>query len=845
MAPKSPSSRTPKAKSRPKSTAKKAPAKKTRSSSAKKRPTQRKSRSASSKSSKRSSGSKRTRRPSSGPSVFRRGLAWLKTELLLWTSAVGVGVGVASGLLWVDARHEVRAYIAAPPTAHPMVLWSAPIKPKPGQRYPIPDLAGDLLGAGYEQAETNLGPNQFRISEGRVEIWTDTMDGPGFEIGEQRGTITIRKGVITSITPKSGLTLRPTALAAMGDLEGERAAVPLEELPKHMPDALLAIEDARFREHYGIDPIGIIRAAVHNLRGSGLHGGSTLTQQLAKNLFLSSERTVRRKLMEVFYAAALEAELDKEELLELYLTEVYLGHQGGRPIHGVERAARTWFGKSARNLTLPEAATIAGVIASPNGYSPIRHPERALVRRDQVLHRMEVTRAITPDAAAAAKEAPLTTIPSGYGTNWKSPWVVDFALDEAATQLGERFQSGEGLQIYTTVEPQFQRAAQQAISKGLADLAATHTRAIDAQGALVSINATNGHVLALVGGTDHNNSPFNRATSAWRQAGSTVKPLTMATAFDLDDDLMPTTTFEDEPLERRSAGQVWRPKNYDGTYLGEVPLYTAIEKSRNIPAVHLSERVGLPTQQERFMTAGLSKASALPSAALGAFSTTPLELATAYTLFPASGRRVTPTVLLGVLDATGESLKLPKRDRPRVVSERAALLSRQILAGVITHGTGKGALSRGLSGDLGGKTGTTDGGRDAWFAGFDGARSTVVWVGQDRGDLGLTGSQAALPSWSHYMRDTGGSIARFSSANTLAQAEICEATNAPPCSDCESSRSLWFPAEDVPKKKCTLLGLTPKNQLDEGAEEEDTDLSPREKKRRARQAKRDAQRGRQ
>ncbi len=724
--------------------------------------------------------------------------AWLRAEALTWAAGLGTGLLLAGGLLYADARADVDAWLTAPHSSAVSTVWSAPPLVRRGEPYASGELARDLLAAGYERLGEANRPDSFAQRGDTFIIQRARHDGPGFVIPEGQARITLANGHVSATSPSEGVSLRPIPLATVGDLETQRSPVTLDEVSPWMVPALLAIEDTRFHDHVGIDPVGITRALLRNLTTGDLQGGSTLTQQLAKNLFLEPERTVRRKVREVFVAAALEARLDKQELLELYLSEVYLGHQGGVALHGVEQAARAWFGKSAAHLSVGEAATIAGVIASPNVYSPLRGHEAAIERRDRVLERMVYVRALTEGQAKAARDEPLATLGAGLSAAWRAPWLVDAALDEVSSALGPGAVDS-GLQVHTHVQLHLQRAAQAALSNGLARLEAEHDEAVGAEGAVAVVRARDGAVLALVGGRDFIRSPFHRAVDAWRQGGSTIKPFTALGALDRVPGVTPATVLTDAPISRRFDGQTWSPRNYDGVYLGPVSVRRMIEASRNVPAVLLSERLGLARQRVVLDDLGLSRATSLPSSALGAFPLTPLELAGAYTVFPGSGRARRPRVLRLVTDEDGQVLhSVPERSEV-VAGPVATALTRRLLEGVMVEGT---ARSAGLRGAFGGKTGTTDRGRDAWFAGFDPELAVVVWVGKDRAVLDMTGGQAALPIWADFVRDVGMPRGRFTDPPGIVSKSICIATGAPPCPGCGATRTEWFAADGVPETTC-------------------------------------------
>ena len=468
--------------------------------------------------------------------------------------AIGCGLMITGTFLWSRAQRDVAHYLANPPVTLPGTIYSAPMTLKEGQQASLADVATDLLAAGYERVDVINGPEQFRLTNDS----TLTIRNPAGVTGLSTGdiTVTFAADEIRSVSPERAATFHPIILATVGETEGRRSPVTLDKLSPWMEPALLAMEDSRFREHRGVDPRGILRALVHNLAGTGgMHGGSTLTQQLAKNLFLSSERTIQRKIREAFFAASLEANLSKDELLELYLSEVYLGQAAGMPIHGVEQAARAWFGVSAARLDLGQAATIAGVISAPNRYSPTRHPERAAERRDLVLSRMVSEGRIQSEQAENLISTSVQTNGQMPGAGRRAPWAVDAAVDFAEAELGSGALFSSGHSVYTTIQPTLQRAAERAVAQGLAELDIGYPAASNAQAALVAVRVSDGAVVAIVGGRDYRTSGFNRAVHAWRQAGSTVKPLTMLAAFESDHDLSTVSLLNDEPITRTIDGK--------------------------------------------------------------------------------------------------------------------------------------------------------------------------------------------------------------------------------------------------------------------------------------------------
>jgi penicillin-binding protein 1B len=759
-----------------------------------------------------SKGPKKSGKKSSKAKKRTSWLRFLATEVAVLVAGVAVGAGAVSALLWKRADADVARYLEHPVTVAPGAIYSAPIEVRPGQALTPQEFDSLLLSSGYERADTITRSGQFRGAGSDWEVWTPKTEGPGFSIPETRVRIRIREeGEVESVRPGGTVLLRPTVLATIGATDQKRDTVKLAEVSPWMEKAVVAMEDQRFRSHFGVDPLGLARATVHNLRTPGsMHGGSTLTQQLAKNLFLTPERTLQRKVREVFVAIAIERRLGKDALLELYFREVYLGQSSGRPLHGVEQAAQAWFGVTARALTLDQAATIAGVISAPNVYSPTRHPEKSVERRNLTVDRMVAQGFLSHEEAEQAKKKALEIRGKVVGARRLAPWAVDLAVEQAEHTLGEGALTTNGYRVYTTIQPLVQRAAERAVRDGLAEVEGDYPKARGAEAALVALRASDGAIVAMVGGRDYDKSPFNRAADAWREVGSVAKPLTLLAAFDLDPTLHPLTRFRDEPISRLIDGKPWNPQNYDGTFRGEVSLRRSIEASLNVPAILLAERVGAGKLQAYFRDAGLTRASHLPSAALGAFAATPLEMASAYTVFPGGGSVRTPWLVRGVTDRDGRVILEMAPPTPRsIASGRAASLSTAVLEGVIASGTGVRAKQYGVSAPAGGKTGTTDQYRDAWFVGFTPDHVAAVWVGKDIGEnLGLSGGRAALPTWARFMGTLPRDSERktFSGSSELASARICPESEKVALDDCATAYEEWFPRGQVPERTCDVHG---------------------------------------
>jgi penicillin-binding protein 1B len=726
--------------------------------------------------------------------------ACLRISFTISLASLSAGI-LVGGLLYQQALHDVEDRLAGPLWAPSGRVLSGPMELWAGLQMSPEELAADLAAAGYARAASAEKPGDFQVDAQDVLVMVPSVQGPGWKTEGGEVHVAFSKGRIKAISPKKRARLAPMELASLRGAENEdRRPVALKELPKHVPMAILAMEDARFREHPGVDPLGVARAIFTNLSaGATVQGGSTLTQQLVKNLFLNQERSLERKAREALLAVAIERTRTKDQILELYLNEIYLGETAGASICGVDQAARAWFGKPASRLDLGEAATIAGVISAPNRYSPIRHGDRAVERRNLALSRMADLGWITSEQAETEQEKVLVVHP-GVGQR-RAPWLVDAAVEAVEELQGSGSVSARGLVVQTTLQPALQRLAERAVAEGAAELDAKFPKARGAEISLVAVRVRDGAVVAMVGGRDFGTSQFNRAVHGRRQVGSTAKPFTYLAAFEEDPTLSPVSKVLDEPIERTVAGKSWSPKNYDGNYKGEIPLRQALAESRNIPAVLMAEQVGYGDLARRNKDLGLTGADDNPAASLGSFLGTPLELAGAYTVFPGAGNYAQPRLVETVVDPAGkklwseEAIVLPR------ASPRASFLSHRLLQAVLSEGTGRGAATFGVKGAVGAKSGTTDDARDAWFAGYTDELVVVVWVGFDKGkDLGLTGAEAAMPTWARFVAASGTMPGEFSVPSGLEKVSICRSDWLPveAGTDCGAVLEEYLPAQALP-----------------------------------------------
>lgn len=531
----------------------------------------------------------------------------------------------------------------------------------------------------------------------------------------------------------------------------------IDEIPPHVANAVIAAEDVRFRRHFGIDPIGIARAAFANVRAGGIaQGGSTIPQQIIKQRFLSQERQWRRKIVEMILAVALDARYSKDDILELYLNDVYLGHYAGSPILGVDEAARLWFAKAPSALRVDEAALLAAMIRAPNRDNPQKRPEVARARRDAVLEVMR-DRAWIDDAQYREAIARDVGAPRGSLTEQPYPYYLRALRAEVVRAVGARNVVAGGLSIDCEIDPAAQRAAERSVSSGVARLRSRfrwirdQARQDPLQAAVLSVDPRTGGIRALVGGSDFHRSPFDRTSQMRRQPGSAFKTFAYLAAI-ASKRATTSTLLLDAPVKvKLSSDEVWEPHNYDQTFRGRVTLREAFERSLNVPTVRLTNTIGISRVARTAENFGFTDVHAVPALPLGVGEVTMRELTAAYTAFPNLGERVEPFLLRGVRNRKDETLFTHVPKRKRVVDASSAYVVHTLLRGVVRRGTATRLKRYGL-GFVAGKTGTTSDYRDAWFVGYTKNMVTTVWVGFDRGaPLRLSSSEAALPVWGSYM----------------------------------------------------------------------------------------------
>jgi penicillin-binding protein 1A len=526
--------------------------------------------------------------------------------------------------------------------------------------------------------------------------------------------------------------------------EANREVVNMEDISPHLKRAVLAIEDSYFYSHNGINPSSVGRALLANVQaGSTVEGGSTITMQLVKNLFLTPERSISRKVAEAVLALRLEQIFSKDEILEMYLNQVYWGHNN----YGVETAAQSYFNKSAKDLTLPEAAVMAGLIQAPERYSPFNNYTNTKERQATVLGRMRQLGWISAEEQASAQGSPLMIGEVKSFSTSSVPYVTDATVLELKDRFGADAVLRGGMRVQTTIDLAMQRKAEEVVRSHNARIA----RMAD-QMALVAIDPRTHFVKAMVGGVDHGQSQFNRATMAQRQPGSAFKPFVYYAAF-ATGRYSPDSSIADTPVSYPDGYRSYSPRNYDGSFMGNISIRKALEVSRNVPAVKLGQTVGINTIIELCRTLGIeSPMLPVTSLPLGAVDLTPMEMAGAYATFANNGWHSDPTFIVQVTDSTG-NLLLDNTPNPQLVLDPWAAASlNDVLQGVIVRGTARTAA---IGRPAAGKTGTTDSQRDVWFVGYVPQLATAVWVGNDNYRplrSGATGGTYAAPVWRDFMR---------------------------------------------------------------------------------------------
>jgi len=687
----------------------------------------------------------------------------------------------------IDARmHGERQTVLPRILGRPLVLHR-------GQSLTDQQLIDRLNDLGYAQRAGAVRPGEFAVSAGSimliprapelkaqlVRVVFQRPSAPDVRAAARRPARPRPADRVLQLDvasrPSERLTLDAPVLASLGGTEREkRRPVALSAIPDRLKQAVLAIEDRRFYDHPGVDPIGIVGAFITNMRGkrSYVAGASTITQQVARNIFLpkifsgmtlqeAREKSWRRKLLEAWVSLIITTRATKNDIFEMYLNDMTLGQRGSFGIVGVAEASRLFFGKDVSNVTLAEAATIAGVLQSPSALSPFNNPQRCKERRNVVLLAMVDAGYVTRDIADRAAREPLIVVQRALEA--EAPYFVDYVAQTLNDQYpGLTTTTTEAVDVHTTLDLHLQRIAQDAVRAGLTNvdqLLARRKRKGKAEAALIAIDPATGDILAFVGGRSYNQSQYNRAIMSRRQPGSVFKPFVYLAAFERAQeegrtDITPATIVQDEPETFEFDDQVWEPENYEGKYDGPITFRHALAHSRNLATIHAAQLAGYDHVSSLWKRLGVGNPpKPYPSIALGVFEATPYEIATAYSLFPNAGS-VRPLKYIAQITRGGKDVTKPSpADLRRIASPETTFLVTNMMRSVLNEGTAASARANGFALDAAGKTGTTNDLRDAWFVGFTPELLTVVWVGfDDNQTIGLSGAQAALPIWTQFMK---------------------------------------------------------------------------------------------
>jgi penicillin-binding protein 1B len=703
--------------------------------------------------------------------------------LLIGGAAIALCFAICAcifGFYYVKYRHVVDDRLAKPLFENTAKIYAAPQELRPGQKFTVDAIAQQLRDAGYSDGHASPAPIGS-FSEGTNSI--TIHPGPQSYHAPDGATIALSRGVISQITGDNGqqlaaYELEPMLITDLSDQNrAKRRLVTYDQIPKVVVQAVTSIEDRRYFQHGGVDYYAMFAWAWHDLRGDRRYSGgaSTLTMQLAKEFFLTPERTFHRKFLQVVITFQLEHRFSKQKIFELYANEVPLGQRGSFSINGFGEGAQAYFGEDVRQLTLPQAALLAGLIQSPSRLNPYRHPQRAIERRNVVLDAMVETGDITKAQAEAAKATPLNLAPGAVDAG-EAPYFVDLVREQLAARLGSDDFNNEGLRIYTSLDPELQRAASDAIAEGMKTVdklvEQRHARLVKRgnnspiiypQVALVALNPHTGQVLALVGGRNYGESQFDHAVSH-RPTGSIFKPFVYAAAYNTSlagaqltgSDgtsaiFTQNTILNDEPTTFTFDGdQTYTPRNFENEYRGEVTARTALEWSLNNATISLAQMVGYNNVAALAHDAGIVSVRPTPAMAIGAYDATPLEMAGAYTTFANGGVKIDPWMVASVRSPNGDVMDDYTPDSKPVLDPRVAYLTTVLMENVIDHGTGANVRGLGFAAPAAAKTGTS---HDAWFAGYTSNLICVVWVGNDDySDVKIEGDRAAGPVWAAFMK---------------------------------------------------------------------------------------------
>jgi len=676
---------------------------------------------------------------------------------------IALAVGLVGILYGVHLDRVVRGKFEGHRWALPARVYARPLELYTDRPLTAEQVQGELDRLNYRPLvqPTAAGSyhregDRFLVHTRAFRFWDGAEPERLLDLDVTEGRVTTLKDGEGGVDPALA-RLDPVLIASIYPADNEdRVLVRRKDLPDLLVNTLIAVEDRSFFTHGGVDPRGILRALIHNMQAGGVvEGASTLTQQLAKNFYLSSDRTIKRKLNEAYMALLLERRYSKDEILEAYANEIYLGQDGSRAIHGFGLASGFYFNRTLGELGIPETALLVGLVQAPGKFDPRRFPDAALQRRNLVLDIMARDGVISADQAQKAKEAPLGLREGGGRPAGSYPDFIQLVRRQLQRDYRDEDLRSEGLRVFTTLDPLVQATVEKALPKKLSELEKSRRmRPGTLETAAVVTSVAQGEVLALAGGRQSGYAGFNRALDAVRSIGSLVKPAVYLTALSDPKRYTLTTSIPDQPFSMRVGDKIWSPKNYDHSVNGYVPLYRGLARSLNLATVNLGMSLGVKRVTETLYRLGAQRRiTAVPAIMLGAVSLSPLEVAQMYQTIAAGGYRAPLRAIREVMDQTGRPLNRYPLAVEAAVDPRAAYLTTWAMQQVVQQGTAKwlGArLPKGLT--MAGKTGTTDDMRDSWFAGFGGDKVAVVWVGRDDyKPMGLAGGTGALRVWGEFM----------------------------------------------------------------------------------------------
>jgi penicillin-binding protein 1B len=773
-------------------------------------------------------------RTTSQPQDLR--LRLLRVGLLVLLGGLVIGCAVF-GYFYYHYQRIVDDRLAAGPIfASVSQIYAAPKEVRDGQKLSAAAIAGELRRAGYN-SNPQLGT--FQLHADNIFI----KPGPESFHTTDGATITTTDGIVQSITAENGAALgayelEPQLITALSEDNNrtKRRLVTYNEIPKRMVQAVTAIEDRNFFEHGGINYLRTAKCAFQDLVSHHMScGGSTLTQQLARGFFLSPEKKLIRKVREIMITFQLEARFNKQQIFEMYANEINLGQRGSYAINGFGEAAQTFFGKNLQQLDTAECALLAGTIQSPSRLNPYRHPERAMERRNLVLDSMVETGAITASEAERAKAEPLRLAPPNIDAS-EAPYFVDLVHDQLVKRIGDQDLSHQSLRIYTSLDPELQQAASEAVEVGMRNVDELVRKLHKTpkgqepgpitypQVALVAINPHTGQILALVGGRNYGVSQLDHAVSE-RPTGSIFKPFVYAAAYNtslnglsLGDNGVFTalTKLNDDTTTFMYNGQAYTPGNFErGEYPGMVTAAQAIAHSLNIATISLGQMVGFDNVAALARSAGITNARGTPSVAIGTYSATPIEMAGAYTVFANGGVHLTPWMLASVRNTNGDIVSDFSPEAKQVMDPRTAYLTQSLLEGAMTYGTASAVRRHGFTGPGAGKTGTS---HDAWFAGYTSNLICIIWVGNDDyTDVKIQGADAAAPIWAEFMNRAVklpqySDLKSFIPPEGITTVRIDKASSLLPDATCpNNSFYVAFLDGTAPQNTCSQMNENPQN----------------------------------